>query len=229
MFALNPDNNETRNLYLFSEIDFESVQPIVEQIQLINEIDTGITPEDRKPISLYINSEGGSVAAALSLVNTIEMSTTPVHTHSYGFTCSAALLIFVVGHERYAYKHSLFMFHAVSSALVGSLKDLQDQQALTEKLQERVNEIFSYYTDMSEDLIKELIESRRDHWYDFYQAYDMKLTDYIDIPAVYEKDCERIKKEYPQTESLEVDIEELLLNVPPEEIKALLDKHKGKK
>ncbi len=66
------------------------------------------------PIELYINSTGGSARSALGACDIIALSKTPVHTYGVGSVMSAGLDVFLAGHTRKCYKHTLFMFHQVS-------------------------------------------------------------------------------------------------------------------
>ena len=143
---------DSRDLYLTDEINSWTVQYIIESINAINKLDdfearnySVINCEyNPPPINIYINSPGGECMAALSLITTIESSQTPVHTHCIGEASSAALFIFSVGHERYAYKHSIFMYHQMSAGAVGTFKDIDDQFKTLKHLQERLEEFLRY-------------------------------------------------------------------------------------
>lgn len=215
-----------RNIYLFTEINESTVQPLIQAIHDFNQDDKGLPVEDREPIHLYINSPGGCVLNALALVTAIETSDTPVYAYDYGNVASAATLIYSVCHIRYAYKHSEFMLHGVSTVHVGNIPDLEDQHILTVRAQKRVNEILKLYTDFKEEELEEFSKSRKDHWFDYIEAYDKKMVDYIDVPEVYEKDCKLIREKYPEPEVLHIDAEEFFNTVPMEEVKELLEKYK---
>lgn len=105
------------NLFLFGEITTESVKPIIEKII---ETDTMQT-KTVNTINLYINSEGGSVPDAFGLVDIILNSNTVINTYCVGLCCSAATLVYLAGNRRYAYEHSTFVFHNISS-------DIQDMK-----------------------------------------------------------------------------------------------------
>lgn len=65
---------------------------------------------DREPIKIYINSLGGSLEAALTILNAIQISRTPVYTFNIGTVCKESFLIYIGGHRRYAYANSTFMY-----------------------------------------------------------------------------------------------------------------------
>ena len=94
-----------KDLYLMGEISLESVLPVIQSIHEINREDYNTPVDAREPINLYINSIGGDVIAAFTLISVMESSVTPINTHAVGEVLSAALLIFIVGDRRIAYKH----------------------------------------------------------------------------------------------------------------------------
>ena len=53
------------------------------------------------PIILHINSEGGEIDSAISVVDTITNSKVPIHSIVEGIACSSATLISVVCKKRY--------------------------------------------------------------------------------------------------------------------------------
>lgn len=78
MFYLQDLRN--RKLYLNEGIDQCSVAEIVEHILRYNSDDKGLDPTERKPILLYVVSEGGEVDSGFELIDTIQCSKTP-HLH----------------------------------------------------------------------------------------------------------------------------------------------------
>ena len=130
-----------KDLYLMGEISLESVLPVIQSIHEINREDYNTPVDAREPINLYINSIGGDVIAAFTLISVMESSVTPINTHAVGEVLSAALLIFIVGDRRIAYKHSTFMYHSVSAVHAGDSKHIDVQYAYTKNIQERIEEI----------------------------------------------------------------------------------------
>lgn len=85
---------------------------VCEQIRFWNILDEenleGISI--REPIKIYINSLGGSLDAAITILNAIEISKTPVFTFNIGTVYKESFLIYLAGHKRYAYPNSMFMY-----------------------------------------------------------------------------------------------------------------------
>jgi ATP-dependent Clp protease protease subunit len=94
-------NVDDRVCLLFGEITIESAQNIIEWIININngvEIDEAGNELPRpKVLSLIVNSPGGDLAAAWTMIDAIRSSKIPVRTHGTGQIASAALLIVTAG------------------------------------------------------------------------------------------------------------------------------------
>ncbi len=68
------------------------------------------TLTDREPIKIYINSLGGSLDAAITIMNSIKISKTPVYTFNIGNVYKESFLIYLAGHKRYSYPNAIFMY-----------------------------------------------------------------------------------------------------------------------
>ena len=70
----------------------------------------GISLSQREPIKIYINSIGGNLEAAMTIMNSIQISKTPVYTFNIGSAYKESFLIYMAGHRRFAYNNSMFMY-----------------------------------------------------------------------------------------------------------------------
>lgn len=70
----------------------------------------GVSLSEREPIKIYINSIGGSLDAAMTIMNSIQISKTPVYTFNIGSVHKESFLAYIAGHKRYAYVDSTFMY-----------------------------------------------------------------------------------------------------------------------
>lgn len=216
----------SRDLYLMGEISLETVLPIIQSIHEINKEDYSIPIDSREPINLYINSVGGDVIAAFSLINVMESSITTVDTHAIGEVLSAALLIFVTGNRRVAYKHSTFMYHSVSAIHAGDSKHIDVQYAYTKNIQERIEEITSLYTNIPLEKLKDLLDKREDYYFYYLQALEYKVADEVEIDAIYENDIKIIEEKFPNSTLDLENITEIIQNIPQEELRELISKYK---
>lgn len=72
--------------------------------------DLGTLISRREPIKIYINSLGGALDAAITIMNSIKMSKTPVYTFNIGSVYKESFLVFLAGHKRYTYPDATFMY-----------------------------------------------------------------------------------------------------------------------
>lgn len=79
------------------------------------------------PIHLYINSCGGSVYAMNSIVDTMNLIKSPVHTYNIGLAASAAGIILLNGEKghRYATPNATTMLHQPIGGAEGSSMDVE--------------------------------------------------------------------------------------------------------
>ena len=204
-----------RNLYLTGDINHNSVIKLIEEIHRINaEDDLNYRLAEAlqqsynfAPINLYINSYGGEVNPALALITTIESSETPIHTHCIGEAYSAALIVFAVGHERYAYKHSSFMYHQLSSGNYGNFKDIEEGYEQLKYVQTQLEIIFTAYTDFTQEELEDIKNTKKDYYFSYKEAIDKKVADKASIPSIYKEDIEYLTNKYDLAVLEEQDID----------------------
>lgn len=113
---------------------------LVEYIMEYNRYDAAkdTPPKERKPIRLYINSPGGSVTEAFSLVSAIELSETPVYTINIGQWSSMAFLIGIAGHKRYSLPNMRFLMHEGYTGAYDSGSKAQDLMKFLDRFEREV-------------------------------------------------------------------------------------------
>jgi len=82
---------------------------------------------DKKDISIYINSPGGSAYAGLAIYDTICHMKPPVSTIAVGTAASAATLLLAAGTKgkRYSLPHSVLHIHQPMGQLGGQASDIE--------------------------------------------------------------------------------------------------------
>lgn len=154
---------ENRILFLNGDVDYNCVDTIVYQILRFNRMDKGVAIEDRKPIKLYINSPGGFESTGFGVVDAIMASQTPVFTINVGECDSAAFLIYIAGHVRYAFPHSRFLSHegfVYSEESRSKSKDLIDFEC--GEIVEATKRLYSVLTNINEEVFD---DKYRVEWY----------------------------------------------------------------
>lgn len=138
-----------------------------------------------KEVHLLMSTPGGAVMNGMNLYNVLKAMPFKLITHNVGNVDSIGNAIFLAGEQRYACKHSTFMFHGVAFGTPGPTN--LDEKALREHLggvsadQKRIASVIEERTTLTEEEIKPL----------FLEAQTKDATYAIDSGIVHEiKDVE---------------------------------------
>jgi ATP-dependent Clp protease protease subunit len=113
-----------RRVFLFTEIIDEDKD---DEVQSIGWLIKGLYTLDSMgtdPITMYINSPGGDIAAGLALVNVMLDLRSPVFTFVVGQASSMAAVVAVAGAKRKAYPTARWLLHRGKSSAQGDAEDL---------------------------------------------------------------------------------------------------------
>lgn len=158
---------KNREILWNDDID-DSTIDIALYIKKWNTEDKGIAPEERKPIKIFINSDGGSVDTVLHIIDMIHLSKTPIYTIGMGRVYSAGGLLLMAGHKRYIFPHTSCLIHDGSSGAIGSIGKMLDNLEFTKELEKRMKDYILSSTHITEEVYDK--NYRRD-WFIF--AEDM--------------------------------------------------------
>jgi ATP-dependent Clp protease protease subunit len=166
---------QQRKIWLHDEIDIETVSGAIHNIYQYNREDADLPVEERKPILLYVASNGGSVDAGFALIDAIQTSKTPVYTINTGYWYSMGFLIGLAGKKRFAMPNATFLMHDGSNFIWTSGSKAQDQADFNRRVEARVKQ---YILDHSTLTSKEYDKKQRVEWYLF--ADEAKEKGFID-------------------------------------------------
>ena len=160
---LNLDNSLDRHLYV-ADIESGIGSTIDSMIRFWNKRDEeeGLNIEERKPIKIYIDSCGGSLTDAFTIIDSIRMSKTPVITIATGCAYSAGFFIFISGHKRIAYPHASFLYHEGSATNGGTASQFRNFADFYDIQLTQLKQIVLRYTDIDED---EYNKHKKDDWW----------------------------------------------------------------
>lgn len=135
---------------------------------------------EKNPITLFINSYGGSVLDGLSVVSTIKSSKTPVHTVALGKAMSMGFMILIAGHRRFCQRYSWLMYHQLSThAGWKKAADLIQYAEHIEELQAMLEEVVKECTLMDHAMLEQLYLQKIDLYVTPVQALDWGCVDEI--------------------------------------------------
>lgn len=155
---------ENRVLYLNDQVDDELIDTVVSHIFRYNQLDEGIPYENRKPITLYINTYGGDLYACLTAISVIKSSKTPVHTVNLGKAFSAGALMLLAGHKRFSYRNSITLIHEGESGYMNTTSKGKDHYKFQEKTEDRIKQHVVSSSNIDPDLYD---KKYKDEWYIF--------------------------------------------------------------
>ena len=169
-------DEETRTIWLLGDID-ETVYDYVATIIRYNRNDRNLDPVTRTPIKFIIANYGGSLEVARSLSEIMRLSKTPIITIAIGMCASAATLIYLSGHNRYATSNSKFLFHKGSASnLSGNYSELE---SFMEDYKTEIRQLVEFYkthTKFSPEIIEDKL-SKGDWYVDISDALANGVVD----------------------------------------------------
>ncbi|PYE86022.1 ATP-dependent Clp protease proteolytic subunit [Pseudoroseicyclus aestuarii] len=133
----------------------------------------------RKEISLYINSPGGVVTSGLSIYDTMQYIRPKVSTLVIGQAASMGSLLLTAGAKdlRFSLPNSRVMVHQPSGGYQGQATDIMIHAQETQKLKQRLNEIYHHHTGQPIEKVEAALE--RDNFMSPQEAKDWGLIDEI--------------------------------------------------
>ena len=128
-------------------------------------------------IYLHINSFGGSVFSAFSVIDTIKNSKIPVVSIIEGAAASAATLISVMCDYRIIYENSYMLIHQLSSGTWGKMSELEDEMENLKELMAAIRKIYKESTNIPDGEINEIL--KHDLWWNPQICLQKGLVDEI--------------------------------------------------
>lgn len=138
--------------------------------------------EDIAPVTLMINSVGGSVSDALFLCNVIDNYKKPLNIIVPAYACSMGTIILCAGKNnpnvtKYCYPFSFGLLHCGQTAVSGETTSVEDVMMFNKTIDNQIKQYIIDNTNITEALYN---EHHRKQWY--LSAEEMKnygLVDYI--------------------------------------------------
>ena len=150
-----------RKLFLEEDVGF----PIMEMIKMImrwNQEDKDIPVDQRKPITIYIMSDGGYMSYMWAMLDAMLTSKTPIVTVNLGIAASAASLIFLAGSKRYMMPTATVIIHQGSAEIGGDAGKVMDYVKNYDK---EVAKMEKYILARTQIPKRVMSNKRKDDWY----------------------------------------------------------------
>lgn len=128
---------KTRSILVFEPISDKLARRVQSTLLLLQQDD------EKSPITVYINSPGGSADSGFAIYDSLRFFKPPVRTVVNGLCASAAVMVYLAApkERRFSLPNSRFLLHQPSTMAYGSASDIEINAEEIVKLRVRYNEI----------------------------------------------------------------------------------------
>lgn len=144
-------NDNNRTFWIEDEIG-DGLFEYSKQILRFNQEDRDIPVEERKPIKFFIDSPGGDLETMLAFIGLVGISKTPIWMINAGIAYSAAGLILMSGHKRFALPNSQCLIHTGSGQLGGTFDQTTEQMKNYKQMVEKMKNFIISHTNIDQKL-----------------------------------------------------------------------------
>lgn len=163
----------SNHFLLYTEITDESCKEACQWI-----LDANI--ENKHPVlHLIINSVGGSLTAAWSLIDFMATSKIPICTYGLGQAASAGLLILMSGDSRFASENLSIMSHQFEGGCEDSYHNINSMQIEYINTHQRYLKHYVKCTGLTEKNVNKKLLSPTNKWLTAEEALKLNLIDEI--------------------------------------------------
>ncbi len=160
-----------RAIFLQTDIDDEAANVVIAKLLFLQ-------MSDRKaPITLFVDSRGGSVTASFAILETIDFLSCPVHTYCLGFAAGMATQIMAHGRRRFALVNSEMKFARTIVELSGEPAGSEDIAAYLQKVNTRI--VTTFVKDTGRDVETVRLAMEREKFFTSLEARDFGLIDEV--------------------------------------------------
>lgn len=171
------ENLEQRTLVLNDEINDAILENYILYIIKWNREDQDLPIDKRKPITIYINSPGGSSMDGFNLCDVIMQSKTPVRGICFALAASMGYHIYLACHDRIAWKNSIFLQHDGEVCVSNSRSKAKDTMKFFDSMEERTKQYVLERTKMTEEFYDKIYE--QEYWMYADEAKELGVVDKI--------------------------------------------------
>lgn len=134
---------------------------------------------NHNPITMVIDSPGGSVGAAFNLYDAMALAQSPVHTVCMGLAASAASLILATGKagNRFIFPNSESMVHLMQGRIQGDPNDLAIAMKRFTRIKDKYAELMARHTGKTVEQIDSTMQ--HDNWMDAQETIAFGLADHV--------------------------------------------------
>lgn len=162
-----------RIVFVSGEIGDEMANAVVAQLLFLQ------AEDQKKAISMYINSPGGSVTAGLAIIDTMKMVKCPVETYCVGQAASMGAILLAAGEKgkRHALPNARIMIHQPWGGVQGKASDIEITAKEILRLKDLLNGILAEVSGKTVDKVTD--DTDRDHFMSATEAKTWGIVDRV--------------------------------------------------
>ncbi len=167
-----------RIIFLGQQVDDDIANRICAELVLL------ASEDDKRDISIYINSPGGSVYAGMAIYDMMQYVPNDIATYAMGMAASMGQFLLTAGAagKRYALPHAQILMHQPSGGIGGTASDIRIQAEQMLYIKRTLFERTAYHTGRPIEQIEE--DADRDRWFTAEEAKEYGFVDQVIRSAV---------------------------------------------
>ena len=167
-----------RIIFLGQQVDDDIANRICAELVLL------ASEDDKRDISIYINSPGGSVYAGMAIYDVMQYVPNDIATYAMGMAASMGQFLLTAGApgKRYALPHAQILMHQPSGGIGGTASDIRIQAEQMLYIKRTLFERTAYHTGQPLEQIEK--DADRDRWFTAEEAKEYGFVDQVIRSAV---------------------------------------------
>jgi ATP-dependent Clp protease, protease subunit len=167
-----------RIIFLGQQVDDDIANRICAELVLL------ASEDDKRDISIYINSPGGSVYAGMAIYDVMQYVPNDIATYAMGMAASMGQFLLTAGApgKRYALPHAQILMHQPSGGIGGTASDIRIQAEQMLYIKRTLFERTAYHTGQPIEQIEK--DADRDRWFTAEEAKEYGFVDHVIRSAI---------------------------------------------
>jgi ATP-dependent Clp protease, protease subunit len=167
-----------RIIFLGQQVDDDIANRICAELVLL------ASEDDKRDISIYINSPGGSVYAGMAIYDVMQYVPNDIATYAMGMAASMGQFLLTAGApgKRYALPHAQILMHQPSGGIGGTASDIRIQAEQMLYIKRTLFERTAYHTGQPLEQIEK--DADRDRWFTAEEAKEYGFVDQVIRSAI---------------------------------------------
>ena len=167
-----------RIIFLGQQVDDDIANRICAELVLL------ASEDDKRDISIYINSPGGSVYAGMAIYDVMQYVPNDIATYAMGMAASMGQFLLTAGApgKRYALPHAQILMHQPSGGIGGTASDIRIQAEQMLYIKRTLFERTAYHTGQPIEQIEK--DADRDRWFTAEEAKEYGFVDQVIRTAI---------------------------------------------